>query len=181
MIAGLPVAAAGRFGLFLGQRGGSVVSGYPYPTHLARLRELFRFQKAFASWESILAAANLCLFAGASTWLLWRRRGRRLIVSVDALLLLAGLCAVAFMLGVMDAGAWGSLLVVRLAMPPFMALLLWWGAQPIGSTTFGRLRLACTAVATPVTLLLLISIAISYHTCAPYFPGNKRRRRMRQA
>jgi hypothetical protein len=167
ILAGLPVALLTLW-FMLDQKGESVVSGYPYPTHLARLRELFRFQKAFASWESILAAANLCLFAGVSAWLLWRRRGRRLIIGADALLLLAGLCAAAFMLAP-DAGAGGSLLVVRLAMPPFLALLLWWGAQPIGSAAFARLRLACTAVSTPVTILLLISTAISYHKFAPYF------------
>ena len=110
---------------------------------------------------------NLGLFAGVSGWLLWRRRSRRFVAGLDALLLIAGLSA-ALLLVVPDAGAGGSMLVVRLAIFPFLALLLWWGAQPIGSQGFRRVRLACTIVSTAVVLLLFASLCFSYPRMVPY-------------
>jgi hypothetical protein len=167
IVAGAPVALLAIWFL-LSQRSTQHMDPYPYPSRLWRLKDLVSFQKAFSRREVILAAMNFALFAGVSVWLLLRRQRRRFNVGVDAFLLMAVFCGALFFV-MPDAGAGGILLVVRLAMFPFLALLLWWAAQPIGSEAFHRLRLACTTVATTVTLLLVASMSVSYAQLAPYF------------
>ena len=164
--AGAPVALL-AFAFLISQRSSPHMQPFPYPSRLWRLKDFGRFQRAFGKQEAVLVAINLALFAGVSGWLLWRRRSRRFVAGVDALLLIAGLCA-ALLLVAPDAGAGGSMLVVRLAIFPFLALLLWWGAQPIGSEAFRRVRLVCTIVSTTVALLLFASLCISYQRMIPY-------------
>jgi hypothetical protein len=167
-----PVIAAGgpaallAICFVLGPRPAFTLSGVQYTT-LSRLGELGKFQKAFARREVLLVAINCALFAGVSIWLLWRRRGRRFIVGLDAFLLLSALC-LALLLVVPDAGAGGSMLVMRLPFFVFLALVLWWGVQPLGSEAFRRLRLASTTTSVVVSLLLIASMSVSYAQVTPY-------------
>ncbi len=167
-----PVVAAGApaallaICFVLGPRFPFKLAAFPYTT-LTRLEELAKFQKAFATREVLLVAINFALFAGVSIWLLWRRRGRKFIVGLDAFLLLSALC-LALLLVVPDAGAGGSMLVMRLAFFVFVALLLWWGAQPLSSEAFRRLRLTSTTTSAVVSVLLIASISVSYAKLTPY-------------
>jgi hypothetical protein len=164
--AGTPVTLLAICFLF-SQRSSLPIQPWLYPSRLSRLKDLIRFQEAFDRRETVLVLMSLALFAGASGWLLWRRHNRRFIVGLDAFLLIAALCGALF-LTAPDSGGGGIMLVVRLAMFPFLALLLWWGAQPIGSEAFRRLRLACTIVSTTVALLLIASMSMSYAQMTPY-------------
>ncbi|HEX4123643.1 MAG TPA: hypothetical protein VHY37_02890 [Tepidisphaeraceae bacterium] len=169
----VPVIAAGApvllltVGFAVGQHSVPAVIGYPYASRLSRLKDLVRIQKAFASPEAALAAVNLALFAGLTGWLLWRRGARKFFTGGNAFLLVAALSAGLFLFAP-DEGVGGSMLVVRLAMYPLLALILWWAAQPIGSKAFARLRLACTIVPVALTLLLIASMIVSYGRVTPY-------------
>jgi hypothetical protein len=150
-------------GIFLHQQGG--IGSLVFLPHRLLLDRLLHLDAlvSFDNRERWFSTSIVLLFAGLLAYFGSRRLRRRTIHRSDALVLLAAAFAAIYLLAP-QAMANGGWLNDRLSLYPFFALILWFGAQPVG----GRLRLALSIVALGAAGSVLALQFSNYARLNPY-------------